>query len=139
MSVPSGSEGAIIAEIRSAALRNEPVLAMLWAPHWIHDEISGQWVELPPYEEICTEDPSWGLNPDMTWDCGWPSGWIKKIGWAGMEEKWPAAYSFLSQFQVSNDIQTPLIRAVDSEGEDVEAVTDAWVEANQDVWKSWTE
>ena len=139
VSVPAGSEGAIIAEIRSANLRKEPVLAMLWAPHWIHDEVEGEWVQLPEFEEICTEDPSWGLNSDATWDCGWPSGWIKKIAWAGLKEKWPGAHEFLSNYQITNEVQTPLIRAVDNDGKDVEVVTDSWVEANEAVWKPWTE
>ena len=52
----------------------------------------GEWVEFPEYEHACYDDPTWGTNPDMAYDCGKPHGWIKAVGWAGGEEKWPAAY-----------------------------------------------
>lgn len=139
VAVPAGSEGAIMTEVKSAAARQAPILAMLWSPHWIHAEVEGEWVELPAYEKACEEDPAWGMNPDQTWDCGWPTGWIKKIAWSGFADKWPAAYRFLDAYQISNGIQIGMMTAIDVEGQDVVAVTEQWVEDNQDVWQPWVD
>ena len=50
---------------------------------------------LPPYEAGCYEDASVGVNPDATYDCDWERGYIKKMAWKGMADKWPAAHKLL--------------------------------------------
>jgi len=39
VSVPAGSEGALVAEIKSAVARQEPLLIQFWKPHWVHANI----------------------------------------------------------------------------------------------------
>jgi glycine betaine/proline transport system substrate-binding protein len=91
-SVPAGSEGALVAEIKAAETKSQPILVQFWSPHWLHAEVALTIVALPPYEDGCNEDPAVGLNPDVTYDCDWARGHINKIGWIGMKDKWPAAF-----------------------------------------------
>ncbi len=137
--VHSGTNAALFSELKAAYERKAPILLWIYAPHWVPIKYDGEWIEFPEYTDECYNDPSWGVNPDKAYDCGKPSGWIKKVVWAGMEEKWPAAYGAVKAFHIENDEIGQLIAKVDLEGEKVEKVVKAWMEKNTNTWKSWTE
>lgn len=138
-SVPAGSEGALIAEIQGAEIRKEPLMVMFWSPHWVHAVVDLSNVKLPPYQKGCEDDASVGVNPNATWDCDWERGYIKKLAWSGMAEKWPAAYKLLSAYTLRNEDQIPMMNAIDQDGKKLEAVVSAWVDANQAIWKPWVD
>lgn len=138
-SVRAGSEGALVAELKAAQASGSPLLMMMWAPHWVFAEVEVGWVDLPAYDPACMEDPSWGPNPNATNDCGVDVAITFKTAWAGMEEKWPAAYEFLKAFQFEAADQEPMMAAIDVNGEDITEVTAAWVEENQDKWQGWAD
>ncbi len=138
-SVPAGSEGALIAEIKSAESKGQPLLVMFWSPHWVFAEVDLDTVSLPPYQDGCYEDPKVGPNPDKTYDCDWSRGFINKVAWAGMQKKWPAAYEFLKRYQLRNADQIPMMAAVDQQGKDLDAVVAQWVQDNQSVWQPWVD
>jgi len=137
VSVPAGSEGALVAEIKGAEARKDPLLVMFWSPHWVHAVVKLNPVSLPPYEDGCTENASVGVNPNATWDCDWQRGYIKKMAWKGMQDKWPGAYKLLKSYQLSNDDQIPMMNKIDQENQKLEAVVKAWVDANEATWKPW--
>lgn len=137
--VPAGSEGALVAELKSAAARETPLVMMFWAPHWVFAEVDAGWVELPEYEPACETDPSWGPNPDATGDCGVEAPVTLKVAWTGFEEKWPAAYKFLEEFKMDTSEQEAMMKAIDEDGQPVEEVTAAWVEENSDTWQPWVD
>jgi glycine betaine/proline transport system substrate-binding protein len=83
-SVPAGSEGALVAEIKAADSKSQPLLVQFWSPHWLHAVVDLQIVELPPFEDGCTEDPSVGINPNAVYDCDWARGHINTVAWVGM-------------------------------------------------------
>ena len=138
-SVPAGSEGALIAEIKGAEARNEPLVIMFWAPHWLFAAVDLTNVDLPPYEDGCHDDPAVGVNPNATWDCDWARGYIKKMAWTGLKDKWPAAHALLSAYTLTNDDQIPMMNAIDQEGNKLEDVVSAWVDANEAKWKPWVD
>lgn len=138
-SVPAGSEGALVVEIKAAEEKGDPLLVMFWTPHWVAAEVSLHTVDLPEYFDGCFEDASGGENPNATYDCDWDRGNVDKLAWVGMEEKWPAAYKFLAAYQMTNDVQIPMLAAVDSNGEDLGTVVSAWVDGNQAVWQPWVD
>jgi len=84
---------------------------MFWSPHWVHAVVDLHPVELPPYEAGCYEDASVGVNADATYDCDWERGYIKKMAWEGMAEKWPAAAKFLENYTLTNADQIPMMNA----------------------------
>ncbi len=135
--VHAGTDAALFAEIQSAVQRKQPVLAWVYTPHWAPIKFEGEWVEFPRYTEECYEDPSWGTNPDKAYDCGKPRGWIKAVGWAGGEEKWPAAYQAIRNFTMTNQDMGEMIGKVDLDGMPADVVVQQWMDENQDTWKSW--
>ena len=135
--IHAGTDAALLAEVQSAYQRKKPVLAWIYAPHWAPIQFEGEWVKFPEYEDACYDDPSWGENPDMAYDCGKPYGWIKAVGWAGGEEKWPAAYEAIRNFDMTNDDMGAMIGKVDVEGMPLDMVVSEWLENHQDTWKSW--
>ena len=138
-SVPAGSEGALVVEIKAAEEKNEPLLVQFWTPHWLAAEVDLHMVDLPEFFEGCFDDPSGGMNPDATYDCDWKSGHTFKVAWIGMADKWPAAHAFLSAYQMTLDDQLPMLAAVDNNGEDLSTVVNGWIDANEAVWKPWVD
>jgi glycine betaine/proline transport system substrate-binding protein len=137
--VHAGTDAALFAEVQSAYERGAPVLAWIYTPHWAPIKFQGEWVDFPRYEDACYEDPSWGINPDLAYDCGKPRGWIKKVGWAGGEAKWPCAYEAVRNFRIDNQSMGEMIGEVDLEGRDLEEVVEEWMENNAETWAAWTQ
>ena len=139
VSIPAGSEGALIAEIKSSFANNKPLVMMFWSPHWIHSVYEMVLLDLPPYEPGCYDDPSWGVNPNDVYDCNWPVGYVKKMAWLGMKDKWPAAFRFLQEFTLTNADQGPMMAAIDVDGRDIDEVVHEWIDNNADRWKPWVD
>ena len=133
--VPAGSEGALIAELRASSERKSPLLITFWQPHWAMSAYDVKFVDLPVGNEECFNDPAWGVNPDATHDCDFAPSRIFKGGWAGLEEKWPAAYQILTNYQLSVEDQQPMMGAIDVDGGSVEDVVAAWMSQNEDKWR----
>ena len=90
VAVPSGSEGALVAEMSAAIEAKTPLVEMFWAPHWSLATIDAEWVDMP--QDIMEK---YSMVPPRTFNAAWP----------GMKDKWPAAYAFLKKFRISNAIQ----------------------------------
>jgi glycine betaine/proline transport system substrate-binding protein len=94
-------------------------------------------VDLPPSTPECYEDASAGPNPAATHDCGWPAGWVRKLAWAGAEDKWPTAFKLLGEYQINNAIQQELLLEIDVNNVPAEEAIEAWMDENPDIWQSW--
>ena len=127
----------MFAELQSAYERKAPVLVWVYAPHWVPAKFEGEWIEFPKYEPACYEDPAWGVNPDMAYDCGKPRGPIWKVSWSGVEDKWPGAFAAIQNFQTDNEEQAQMISKVELEGVPIETVVDEWMAQNEERWKVW--
>jgi len=135
--VRSSGEGSLITEIESAYARQAPLLVMFWTPHWLLSKFDLKEVKFPQHQVECQTDPSWGVNPDLPWDCGHPAEEIKKLMWGGIRDKWPAAYRLLRNYRVTNDIQNELVLRIDVEGEKLEDVIADWLANNERTWQPW--
>jgi glycine betaine/proline transport system substrate-binding protein len=135
--VNAGTDAGMFAELQAAYERKAPIMLWVYAPHWAPAKFEGEWVDFPDYEDACYTDAAWGLNTGATHDCGKPEGWIKKMGWAEGEKKWPCAYQVVRNFKIDNATIQPLIAATDLEGKTVTEVAQGWVDANEAVWKPW--
>ena len=133
--VPAGSEGALITELRASTENKSPLLIVFWQPHWAMSAYDVQFVDLPVGNEECFNDPAWGSNPNATHDCDFAPSRIFKAGWSGLQDKWPAAYEILSNYQLSVADQQPMMGAVDVDGGSVEDVVSAWIAENESTWK----
>lgn len=133
--VPAGSEGALITEIRASTEKKSPLLIVFWQPHWAMSAYDMKFVDLPPGEEACYSDASWGPNPNAVNDCDFLPTRIFKAGWPGIKAKWPAAYEILTHYTLSTEAQQPMMGAVDVDGKSLDEVTAAWMAANESAWK----
>lgn len=135
--VHAGTDAAMFAELQSSYEREAPILLWIYEPHWAPAVFEGTYIEFPPFEAACYEDPSWGVNPGALYDCGKPEGWIKKMAWAGGEEIWPCAYDIVRNFTMSGPEVGALVYEVDVEGRSVEEVAMEWAQQNEARWRDW--
>ncbi len=135
--IHAGTDAALFAELESAYQRKAPILLWVYAPHWAPSKYEGEWVQFPKYSPECYNDPSAGINPDLAYDCGKPSGPIWKVAWSGVKDKWPGAYSAIKNFRLDNDEMGKMITAVDLEGKELDAVVADWLATNESRWKAW--
>ncbi len=136
-SIPSGSEGALIAEIKASYASKTPLILQFWEPQWAQAAYPMTRVLLPPHEDACYDDASWGVNPDMTYDCNWKPGRVFKMAWVGTEEKWPGAFALLQNLQLSNADQNAMMQAIDVDGRDLDEVVHEWLDNNSYKWQVW--
>lgn len=72
--VAGGSEGAMMAELKSAYATGDPILMMIWQPHWIFADLDLNWVEWNPTEEACIEE-----NQERDTACGFEQASVVKV------------------------------------------------------------
>lgn len=135
--IPAGSEGAIVAEIKSAFEKKTPLLVMWYRPHWVFGAYDLRMLKLPPYEEGCFEKAEVGVNPKVTFDCDFIRGDIRKVAWVGMKDKWPAATKLLSSLKLTDEEQVEMVTAIDQKGASLEKVAADWLASHEDLWKGW--
>ena len=133
--VPAGSEGALITELRASTEKKSPLLITFWQPHWAMSAYDVKFVDLPVGNEECFNDPAWGPNPNAVNDCDFSPTRIFKAAWSGMEDKWPAAYEILSNYELDVSAQQPMMGEIDVDGRSVEEVVAEWMAANEAAWK----
>jgi glycine betaine/proline transport system substrate-binding protein len=136
VSQPAGSEGALVAEIKSAEERGEPLLIQFWSPHGIMADHNLTEVGLPEYFDGCYEDPAGGVNPDATYDCDWSAARIWNTAWPGTPDQWPVGYRILQNIDMQPQDQIEMEDAI-SKGADMDAYIEQWLADNQDRWQGW--
>lgn len=135
--VPAGSEGALIAELKSSIAKKSPLFMVFWQPHWALAEYDVEWVDMPKAEDACFKDKAWGVNPNEINDCDFAPSRVFKVVWAGFEEKWPMAHEILKNVKVGTKDQQVMMTAIDQAGEKVEKEVEKWIESNETSWKEW--
>jgi glycine betaine/proline transport system substrate-binding protein len=82
---PTGSEDALIEEIRAADEAGEPLLAYFWRPHWLHTETDLAEVELPA--EYYPDRPLHKyLNRYFLQTRGEPAEFLRDFTWTEQEQ-----------------------------------------------------
>ena len=126
----AGSEGAALAELDAAFKRGDPILTYLWEPHWAHAKYNLVQVEMPEWTSDCYPD---GTN----FNCGFPTDPVAKLAWPGLKDEFPEAYDFLSRFQMTNAQQNEIVLNLTENDLTVRQAAQAWVDANESVWRPW--
>ncbi|MHA6645914.1 ABC transporter substrate-binding protein [Mesorhizobium sp. A623] len=126
VAVPSGSEGALVAELEAAEAAKTPLIMMFWGPHYALAENDVGWVKMPPCKEQNNEH------------CITPPD-VDKVVWSDFGEKWPAAYAFLKAFTMDATEQQKMMLAIDKQGKDIDTVVKEWLGNNEAVWKPWVD
>jgi glycine betaine/proline transport system substrate-binding protein len=130
--VAAGSEEAILAALDAANSRQDPLLFYFWTPHSVHARYDLTEMSLPPYSDDCyAKAESGGV------ECDYPSDVLFKIFWGGLADAAPDAHTLLANMHYTTDDQIEMIAAVELQGQSVEEAARAWLDANEDVWRSW--
>lgn len=132
--VVAGSEAALITAIQQAVADEQPVLLNFWQPHWLQSQVELTEVELPEVTDECLASAAAG---DGNYECDYPIDEIYKAANAGLEEKNPAAFAFLSNLELTTEQQNEIAAMIDADGMTPEAAAAAWIEANADVVEVW--
>lgn len=125
----TGSEDALLAEVSSAYSRQEPVLFYFYSPHAVFQQFDLLQVELPAYSDDCYAD-------EAAIDCAYPKDELLKIFSAELAEKDEDVHTFLSNMNYGSDAQIEMLAKL-GEGMSVEEAAQAWVDANEDLWRGW--
>jgi glycine betaine/proline transport system substrate-binding protein len=132
--IPGGSEGAMMAELKSAYATKDPILMMIWQPHWIFADLDLNFVEWNPADGECIEETQVKESA-----CGFQQAAVHKVVWGGFEDKWPGAFKMVSTFKLTNEDENWAIFEVDNNGRDVEDVAKEWLNKNEALWRPWIE
>jgi len=131
--VAGGSEGAMVAEVRSAYAAGEPFVMMFWQPHWLFAEFDLDWIEWDQAQGECVEES--GQSKGNA--CGFQQATIDKIVWKGLGKKWPGALKLMELIDIDNATQNALMLEIDRKGRNLEEVIAEWIDANEAVWGGW--
>lgn len=131
--VAGGSEGAMIAELKSAVAAKQPIIMMFWQPHWLFAEMDFDWVEWDQATGECQEESGQSRGNA----CGFAQASIEKIVSRDFAATWPGAYKLIEMMSVSNAVQNALINEVDQNGRPIEEVISEWIAENEAVWRPW--
>ena len=131
--VAGGSEGAMIAELKSAVATGDPILMMFWQPHWIFADLDFDWVTWDSAEGECVEESGQSRGTA----CGFQQASVDKIANKDVAAKWPGAYKLLEVIAIDNTAQNALMLEIDNRGRDLDEVVAEWIAANEASWSPW--
>jgi len=133
-----GGSAALWAELESAAKTNTAIVLFNWSPNFTDALYGGAFIEFPAFHEKCKTDASWGINPNMTNDCGSPAGgYLKKAAWHGMPMKWPAAYKALTRINFTTNHIGSMAMFVDVDEMEHDEAAARWISENEAAWSPW--
>ena len=133
--VAGGSEGAMIAELKSAVAAGDPILMMFWQPHWIFADLEFDWVAWDPAEGECIEESGQSRGSA----CGFQQASVDKIVNKEVATKWPGAHKLMEVIFIDNATQNALMLEIDNKGRDLEEVVAEWIAANEATWSPWVD
>lgn len=129
---------ALWVELEKAFKIKKPIILFNWTPNWIESKYEGEFVNFPKFDPKCETDASWGISKKWKYDCGNPrSGWLKKIAWKGLKEKWPCANDVIKNFNLNNKMIAQAAALVDADKLSYEDAAKKWLSLNTETWKSW--
>lgn len=93
----------LVQTLYQAEKNSKAIVLLHWSPSWVDMRIKGRFIEFPEFEKSCEQDPAWGINNAMLYDCGNPKvTLIKKAAWPGVKNKWPCVYQLVKEVDFTN-------------------------------------
>jgi glycine betaine/proline transport system substrate-binding protein len=125
-------------KLDKAYKEKKPIVLFNWSPNWVESRYSGKFIEFPKHEKLCETDPGWGINKTKTYDCGNPkNGWLKKVAWKGVKDRWPCAMGILRDMNFSNMMISEVAALVDADGKSHQEAATIWLNSNKEIWQDW--
>ena len=130
--------GALWTELEAAYKNKKAIVVFNWSPNFTDTFYGGQFVEFPIFHEKCKTDASWGINPNMTNDCGSPTeGYLKKAAWHKMPTKWTAAYEVLKRINFDTNMIGTMAMYVNVDKMKHADAAKRWIKENKEIWEPW--
>ena len=125
--------------LHRAMQSRSPIIMLNWSPNWTDARIAGEFIHFPPYHPSCETDPSWGINPNKTFDCGnKQNAWIKTFAWPKLEQQFPCVYQFIKQIDLTNEMIAEAAALVDYDGYNEEKAVDLWLQKYSSQVQHWS-
>ena len=136
--VNAGSAATLWAELDAASVDETPIVLFNWTPNFIEAVYEGDFIEFPLFEDACRTDPEWGVNAELTHDCGNPAdGYLKTGVGEHFPEKWPSAAAIVKRMDFTNPMLAAMAAAVDVDSKEPSEAAADWLAANESLWKGW--
>ena len=136
--VNAGSAATLWAELDAASVDQTPIVLFNWTPNFVEAVYEGKFIEFPLFEDACRTDPSWGINSELTHDCGNPAdGYLKTGVGEHFPEKWPTAAAIMQRMDFTNPMLAAMAAAVDVDGKEPSEAAQEWLAANEGLWQGW--
>ncbi len=114
--INSGSPAVLVASVKGAIDRQEPILAWGFLPHWLFSKAGGDFVELPDFHR----------DRD-----------ILKLAYTPTVQKAKIAATILKAYTVSSDDVAVAMDEIDNGGKKPEDAAREWMVSHEDTWRSW--
>ena len=134
--VPGGSEGAMVAEMKAALAAKQPMLMMFWQPHWMFAVYDLNWVTWNPSEGNCA-DSAQETSQMKENACGFEQASVDKIISGTTATTWPAAVKLIDAFTLTNAEHNYMINEVDENKRSLDEVVQEWMDKNKEKWEGW--
>ena len=125
-------------ELEKSIANQRPMILLNWTPNWTDQRIPGRFVKFPEYHPLCETNPSWGINPDLKYDCGnVQNAWIKKAAWKGLQEQFPCVYGLIKNMDLTNEMIAEASALIDYDKVEEETAALLWLDKNLAKVQSW--
>lgn len=128
----AGSADAIWAELASAKKEGRGIITFNWTPNFT-DADGFDFIEFPAYTDGCR------IADGGDGSCGSPKGWLKKAANYKFPKTHPAAYTAFSKMSFTTQQIGEMAALVDTKKMSHQDAAKAWLAANEDVWKPFTQ
>ena len=135
--VPGGSEGAMVSEMKAAIAAEQPMLMMFWQPHWMFAVYDLNWVSWNPDTVGNCADKAQEDSQMRDSACGFEQASVDKIISGTVAETWPAAVKLIDAFTLTNDEHNYMINEVDEKKRPLDEVVQEWMDSNKEKWEGW--
>ena len=130
----------LLQKLLQAKKHQKPIVMLHWSPDWVDLKIKGHFVEFPEFEPGCENDPAWGINTRMLYDCGNPKETlIKKTAWPGVKDKWPCVYALMKQVNFTADMISMASSLYGVEQKTEQQAKQMWLDKYAKQSKAWLE
>lgn len=114
-----GSDATMVAALKDAYAKKEPIVVTTWTPHWMFAEWDLKYLD----------DPKGVFGGEET---------VNTVVSTKLKDEAPKAYQILDNFKLSLDDEQKVMVENNKPGADPAATAKAWVAANKDKVDAWT-
>jgi glycine betaine/proline transport system substrate-binding protein len=137
--VTAGAEPAQVARWSQLYKQQEPVLFYWYTPQYLNQQYDLAEVKLPPRTEAnkdCKDDAKAGGDPEQ-YKCEYDVTIINKLFSKEFADSGSPAYDVLKNFEITNEDQEQVAKAIAGDKVDPEKAGRDWVEENADKVDAW--